>query len=113
MPRCNLCLKNHALRHCKVFVAKSIQDRRDYVVKWDYCLNCLAHTHSRLACESTNRCAICGTKHNSLLHRERPHDVSSTSFIEEFSPVAVEDTAKEKKDTGMAATATNCRVGGC
>ena len=50
MPRCNLCLKNNAIRHCPVFVAKSIEARRECITKWDYCLNCLAYTHSRSAC---------------------------------------------------------------
>lgn len=103
MPRCNLCLKNHAIRHCPVFVAKSIEARRDYIIKWDYCLNCLAHTHSRPVCESANRCAICGAKHHSMIHRERPHDVTFASFTEETireaveEAVAVEESEKESK----------------
>ncbi|XP_065370927.1 uncharacterized protein LOC135963081 [Calliphora vicina] len=33
--------------------------------------------------KSDNRCTICGAKHHSMLHRERPHDVTSSSIEEE------------------------------
>lgn len=95
MPRCNLCLKNHATRHCQVFIAKSIEERRSHVSRWNYCLNCLAHTHARSSCQSANRCAICGAKHHSMLHRERPHDVTSSSFEEDdVSNVPANDPSK-------------------
>ena len=86
MPRCNLCLKNHAIRHCPVFVAWAIDKRREYLLKWNYCLNCMAQTHPRSKCQSKNRCAICKAKHHSMVHIVHPHDNMTSSFEDETLP---------------------------
>ncbi|KNC33827.1 hypothetical protein FF38_09239 [Lucilia cuprina] len=61
------------------------QERRQFINRMNYCLNCLAITHDRFWCESPNRCQICGAKHHTMLHRNRQEVNSSSSSFEEMT----------------------------
>ncbi|XP_075157837.1 uncharacterized protein LOC142231103 [Haematobia irritans] len=67
--KCRVCNDIHPLRLCKRFLAMNPSRRRQEVERHGYCLNCLAHKHSKLTCFSKSGCRKCNHKHHTLLHR--------------------------------------------
>lgn len=65
---CRLCRKKHPLRTCRRFLNMNIEERKDVVVKYGYCVNCLAHIHSDGSCFTKTGCRYCKLNHHSLLH---------------------------------------------
>lgn len=65
---CQYCDKNHPLRKCFQFRRLSVTERKRIVRKFNYCVNCLAHSHILKDCRSRERCKICYAEHHTLLH---------------------------------------------
>lgn len=66
--RCHVCKRVHPLRSCSRFLNMDVHQRRKVVHRFKYCLNCLAHKHSRGKCLSRSGCHICKRQHHTLLH---------------------------------------------
>lgn len=67
--KCTLCKSYHALRFCRKFLDMSTDERNSIVRKYDYCINCLAKSHTFRKCKSGNTCHRCQNYHHTLLHR--------------------------------------------
>lgn len=76
LPKCPLCGDLHYLRSCTRFQAKSIQQRRELIIKHRRCFNCLG-THGVKKCISTKRCLKCGGKHHTMIHEATSRHASS------------------------------------
>lgn len=66
--KCVLCTSYHALRFCKKFLAMDSQERNRVVRKFEYCINCLAKSHTFRKYRSRNTCHRCQHYHHTLLH---------------------------------------------
>lgn len=62
---CPLCKASHFLGRCESYKSKTIQQRRDFIIKNRRCFNCLAQ-HMVNKCNSVKRCLKCG-KNTTLL----------------------------------------------
>lgn len=76
-PRCFLCGRNHALKHCLTFRKMLISERRSALVGQSVCLNCFGYGHKRATCPSKNRCQTCQANHHTMIHRPRHERASS------------------------------------
>uniref|UniRef100_A0A0K8WEE0 Peptidase aspartic putative domain-containing protein n=1 Tax=Bactrocera latifrons TaxID=174628 RepID=A0A0K8WEE0_BACLA len=65
---CGLCKKDHRLVTCSKFTQMNINEKFDAVIKYKYCVNCLARSHSTQNCTSKKRCSTCNGEHHSILH---------------------------------------------
>lgn len=65
---CPKCKRDHALSHCKDFMALNIDARRDFVKNNSLCFNCLRHGHASSKCRSNFHCRVCNSRHHSLVH---------------------------------------------
>lgn len=74
---CPLCKSPHSLAKCEKFQSKTIQQKRDCIIKNRRCFNCLA-AHLASNCTSTKRCLKCGKKHHTSIHFNST-SVASTS----------------------------------
>lgn len=66
--KCVLCPSYHSLRFCHKFQAMDSQKRNRVVLKYEYCVNCLAKSHTLRRCRSSNTCQKCQHYHHTLLH---------------------------------------------
>lgn len=64
---CPLCGSTHFLAKCERYHSKTLQQRRDYILKQRRCFNCLG-PHVASKCTSTKRCFKCGKKHHTSIH---------------------------------------------
>ena len=65
--RFSLCKQNHYIAYCDAFPAKSINERRTYVLANNLCLNYLG-LHFVRECRSQKTCQVCRAKHHTMLH---------------------------------------------
>ena len=71
---CSVCQENHLLYYCPTFEGYTVPQRKEHVVSYKLCLNCLKPNHVAHDCRSSYRCKAtnCNKKHNTLLHEDRP-----------------------------------------
>ena len=71
---CTLCQGGNNLFYCPTFEGYTVQQRKDHVMNFKLCLNCLKANHVAHDCRSTYRCKAkdCGRRHNTLLHDDKP-----------------------------------------
>lgn len=84
--RCRLCTTSHSLRYCTKFLRMDTEERNRVVRKFDYCVNCLAQSHSFCRCESKNTCRKCSNHHHTLLHRQHPRVKPPSVYNQEVQP---------------------------
>ncbi|XP_054089545.1 uncharacterized protein LOC128922577 [Zeugodacus cucurbitae] len=65
---CGLCKKDHRLATCTMYLSVNIYKKYEVVIKYRYCVNCLARSHKTEECTSKNRCSTCNGKHHTSLH---------------------------------------------
>ena len=63
--RCSYCSGEHLAHECTKY--KSVQSRKDRILKLRLCFSCLAPGHSSKMCHSTKTCRSCGASHHSSL----------------------------------------------
>ena len=63
--RCSYCSGEHPAHNCPK--NKTIQSRKDRVLKLRLCFSCLTPGHSSKMCHSNNTCQSCGASHHSSL----------------------------------------------
>ena len=68
---CFLCKKsNHALTECRIFGAKPVEEKQDFIRKNGLCFGCLQQGHMSKGCPQKGTCKICLKQHPTSLHRE-------------------------------------------
>ncbi|XP_032690792.1 uncharacterized protein LOC116853725 [Odontomachus brunneus] len=75
---CAHCRGNHPLWDCAAFKRMAAKVRRERVIGWGLCYNCLSPQHQASQCFSGRRCRECGQPHHTLIHREEENTGSST-----------------------------------
>ncbi|XP_046808062.1 uncharacterized protein LOC124420123 [Lucilia cuprina] len=68
---CRLCRQDHPLRKCIKFKAMNVSEKLKVVKRYQYCENCLGHSHLIASCRNSDRCRQCQGKHHTLLHRHK------------------------------------------
>ncbi|XP_076294567.1 uncharacterized protein LOC143215872 [Lasioglossum baleicum] len=81
-PRCILCSADHYIGACTQFLAKTPEQRKQFVTQNRRCYNCLGN-HPRKACRSTKKCTTCASRHHSSLH-----DASTSTSPGDAMPTA-------------------------
>ncbi|XP_033363319.1 uncharacterized protein LOC117241540, partial [Bombus vosnesenskii] len=71
-PVCPDCRRQHELRNCDVFKAKSPKERLDIAKRASLCTNSLGKGHALNQC-SAGSCRICKQRHHTYLHQEHGH----------------------------------------
>lgn len=74
---CFLCESNHHLAGCLHYQFRSLQQRRDIIIKHKLCYNCLGR-HTIHHCSSSQRYCKCGRKYHTSLHSD--HNASKQTF---------------------------------
>lgn len=69
IPKCTLCTSNHRPYECPQIKNVVVSERVQLVNARSLCTNCL-YGHQVNDCKSKYRCAVCGQKHNTLLHMD-------------------------------------------
>lgn len=69
--QCLVCQKYHPLKYCKRFLSMGVRKRKELVERHNYCLNCLARSHTIRSCSSWETCKRCDKLHHTLLHLPR------------------------------------------
>ncbi|XP_075167033.1 uncharacterized protein LOC142239143 isoform X5 [Haematobia irritans] len=77
---CMICRKDHRLATCDKYKELSTHERLELVRKMQYCVNCLAVSHTITFCSSPKTCIKCHKRHHSSLHH-----------VEEFKPLIKPD----------------------
>lgn len=99
-PRCFLCGRNHALKHCLTFRKMLIRERREALNGQDVCPNCFGYGHSRSSCTSVNRCQTCQAKHHTMIHRHRSEIESSFEEVSVPDPLAAQEGQQVSESLG-------------
>ena len=69
--KCAACSgQKHNLAYCHAFKAKSLPDKRNFVLEQGLCFNCLKTKHTSKKCPSPNCCRECGKRHHTFLHQD-------------------------------------------
>ncbi|XP_075150060.1 uncharacterized protein LOC142229412 [Haematobia irritans] len=76
---CGICKERHSLRDCPIFIMMPVADRRVTVRTYNYCMNCLAKSHTVERCSSPATCRKCGYQHHTMLHPQIARTPSATS----------------------------------
>ena len=76
--RCSYCSGEHLAHECTKY--KTVQSRKDRVLKLRLCFSCLTPGHSSKMCCSTKTCRSCGASHHSsLCFKTRTNSSDNTS----------------------------------
>lgn len=68
----------HDLPGCKTLLAKTLEERTEWIKDACLCFRCFSPTHIASRCNVPLKCTICGDRHHSaLLHRERQPTLKS------------------------------------
>ena len=79
---CILCgPEKHPLCACPKFRGMQHDTKVSTLKSHGMCINCLGPNHFARTCKSIHRCRTCQKPHHSLLHVDRPHNVSSTPVV--------------------------------
>ncbi|XP_075151122.1 uncharacterized protein LOC142225231 [Haematobia irritans] len=74
---CHVCSQDHYLKTCSKFLEMSPADRFLAVKRCNLCINCFSPNHRLNQCMNRLSCSKCGSKHNTLLHRQSDSQISS------------------------------------
>lgn len=72
---CIVCKKGprHPLYKCEIFMKKTVDERREIVLKNKLCFSCMNAGHDKSKCTSKNRCKTCNSLHHTVLHKDVEH----------------------------------------
>lgn len=107
--KCSFCNEEHHISACKMFLAKSIDERMAVAFEKRWCYNCLNASHSVRECSSIFSCQKCKRKHHTLLHREQaisnPNESKSSSSITLIAKESLTSSSSPLNTTVLLATA--------
>ncbi|XP_075167480.1 uncharacterized protein LOC142239573 [Haematobia irritans] len=105
--KCLMCKSiQHLIDSCPSFTAMPVLDRFNFVKSIPACINCFKQGHTVAKCKS-EKCRICGSSHNSLLHRyttsqQGESDVVNSMPIEASSLRASANHSSSNENTILA-----------
>ncbi|XP_073818175.1 uncharacterized protein [Musca autumnalis] len=76
--QCMVCLGMHNIRFCAGFKAMTVEQREGVVLAHRYCINCLGKNHFVRNCPWSGSCRMCGSRHNTMLHRSMETTIMGT-----------------------------------
>ena len=86
---CVICkVEKHPLYTCSKFRALPHANKMSVLKSNNLCINCLRPGHFIKECKSLHRCKFCQKPHHSLLHSESKNNSTTSTSIEQTSPVA-------------------------
>ena len=65
---CFFCTKDHHLDVCKLFISKTLEERKGFAMKKGLCFGCLARGHLSKDCKNRLKCKTCSKPHPTALH---------------------------------------------
>lgn len=67
-PECSYCHGAHDIDTCRRFLARSMEDRKEYVKQKGWCFGCLEEGHVARRCQQRRKCAKCHKMHPTPFH---------------------------------------------
>ena len=99
--KCTACNgSKHNLAYCQSFKAKSLSEKRNFVMEQGLCFNCLKAKHASKQCPSPNCCLKCGKRHHTFLHL----DDSRNAVNQDTMETARQDTLMVAAPSGSNTT---------
>ncbi len=80
-PKCVVCSESHLLIRCPTFISFDVDRRNKLVREHRLCLNCFSGRHGCKNCPSRFTCKTCGSKHHTLLHKDRETATPTQSSV--------------------------------
>ena len=76
---CLLCDRvNHHLDECRIFLAKTLKERKEFASSKGLCFGCMNKGHRSKECRQRSTCKTCGKRHPTSLHGDvRPNEPDS------------------------------------
>ncbi|XP_030597267.1 uncharacterized protein LOC115788399 isoform X1 [Archocentrus centrarchus] len=71
VPCCVCKNETHGIAKCPTFTAKSIEDKKAFILETRLCFGCLRKGHITKDCKRRHTCNICSRRHPTCLHEER------------------------------------------
>ena len=70
--KCWLCRNNHILKDCRIFISKSVSDRKQFTKEHKLCWNCLSKEDTVKECKSKFSCSkdSYNKRHYTLTHKD-------------------------------------------
>jgi len=93
--KCACCSHMHKIYACKKFRDLSQGERFNVVRSARMCFNCLSTNHMAPKCQSNSKCQLCGGKHNTLLHFEKPTQGEPSETVNRRTTHEVESASSE------------------
>ncbi|XP_060596015.1 uncharacterized protein LOC132750093 [Ruditapes philippinarum] len=91
---CPLCQAGHELDFCRKFLAKTVDERKDFARENKLCFGCLRSGHISKKCENRKKCKTCTKFHPTSLHG------SAVNFKKSQSGPDLKNSEKDKPDEG-------------
>ncbi len=88
--KCEVCQQRHDIRDCKIFLDKSLQNRKEFLKQNDMCFGCLGLNHTSKGCLKKHRCMKCGRRHPTVLHDPEYDDAGNKTHVESSAQVHIE-----------------------
>lgn len=106
---------DHLIYGCPLFLNKTPRERHGLVKQYKLCVNCLSHSHSSQACNSSSTCKSCHSRHHTLLHFGRNSNYSDPSASTSNSnqptqPVVAHKSDQTYRDSTAPTATINCAV---
>ena len=80
IPRCPVHNADHTLNECRVFRAKSLDERKDILRDNGFCYKCCVAKHLSRHCKATIKCELCGNRrHTTAMHSDRRPSTEATA----------------------------------
>ena len=76
-------------KNCYTFKARSLPDKRNFVLEQALCFNCLKAKHTSKKCPSSNCCLKCGKRHHTFLHEGDSYDPLTQDTLEKTKQDAI------------------------
>ena len=65
---CPSCNQQHDLEHCRMFLKKSIEEKKSFLKEKKLCFGCYGSHHMVKGCLNKKKCKTCGKRHPTALH---------------------------------------------
>lgn len=78
-PECLMCKGSHFLHSCYKFLKLPVKQRKEQVIKFKACNNCLKVGHTEKECKYS-KCRVCNQTHSTLLHTDNNCQLTNSTI---------------------------------